>query len=268
MMEIIGTQYTAKIVSRLLPCVHLYEDATDYSPRTIGTFSNAKFRSVADGEAVTPTVFSKNRLTTIAPMFVTDKFIITDTRMKSDPANVMRDASNELAYGFADKLDSDIAEKFTGFTGGTVGVTNTPLKWASIRNASLILSANKAHGKLFCVLHPYQWVHLMDTLIGNPHPRAVTPYNDLEGVYFESELMPNITFVVCPTVLINEDKNAFGAMFAREAIGLDIRQPFTIETQRNDKNNTIELDASAGYGVGVTRPEFGVTIISDASIPA
>jgi hypothetical protein len=57
-------------------------------------------------------------------------------------------------------------------------------------------------------------------------------------------------------------------MFARSAIALDMRQPFTINPQWNASysgNGAWELNASIEYAYGVYRPKFGCEMIGTSA---
>jgi len=61
---------------------------------------------------------------------------------------------------------------------------------------------------------------------------------------------------------------AVGCMFARPAIALDIRQPFTINPQLDASysgNGAWEVNASMEYAYGVYRPTFGAQLIVTSS---
>jgi hypothetical protein len=61
---------------------------------------------------------------------------------------------------------------------------------------------------------------------------------------------------------------ATGAMFAKPAMALDIRQGFTINPQWNASysgSGAWELNASMEYAYGVYRPTYGVQLIGTSS---
>jgi len=265
-----GTLFTLTNQARLLPTVRLYQDAVGYAPRTLGEYTPANVRTVAEGEDVTPTAFNKTSLATITPMLRADNYLITDARMSSDPDNVMRDASEQLGGAFADNIDTDIVALFASLTGGTVGTAGNPLTWAMISNASAILSARKAMGRVFCVLHPYQWADLVASATSTGHAiaNAVNVYNELDGVYFMSGVVANTTFVVTPAITVDVNDDATGAMYVGSAIGVDMRQGFVLRADRDESRFSTELNASMVYGVGAIRPLLGIKIISDATLPA
>lgn len=225
-----GTLFTLHNQARLLPTVRLYNDASGYNPRVLGEYTEANVRTVAEGEDVTPTAFNKSTLATVTPMLRADNYLVTDARMTSDPDNVMRDAANQLGNAFADNIDTDIVGLFASLTGGTVGTAGNPLTWAMISNASAILSARKASGRIFCVLHPYQFADLVSsaTTTGHAIASTVNSFNELDGVYFMSGVVANTTFVVTPAITIDANADATGAMYASDALALDMRQGFRI----------------------------------------
>jgi hypothetical protein len=265
-----GALYTLENQTRLLPTVRLYTNNRGLAPRSISEYTATNVRTVVEGDDVTPTQLGKTLLGTITPSIKADQYFITDARMESDPDDVMRDASIQLGNGFADKWDSDIVGVFSSFTGGTVGSAGNALTWTMISNAQAILSANKAYGQVFCVLHPYQWADLVATATTAGHSinSIVNVYNDLSAVYFQSAGVAGVTFAVTPAISIDSNDDAIGAMYVMDAIGVDIRKPFYIETQRDASRGGTEVNAQMHYGVGVIRPTLGVKIVSDATTPS
>ena len=58
-----------------------------------------------------------------------------------------------------------------------------------------------------------------------------------------------------------------GGMFSRDALGLDLRQPFRIEPQRDASRGGggWELNATIEFAAGVYRPTFGCNLVGTSS---
>jgi len=258
---------TFVIKNQLLKTTRLFQDRDNFSPRCVYEHSEGNIPKVAEGEDTTST--PNHKFITFAPQRHDIQHFLSDKQPKTVSGNPVLDVSNQLAYAFAHKLDSDITETFKKFTGGTVGATGKKLTWGRISRASANLSINKAHGHEFCVLHPYQWVDLIATASDAGHiiTRRANNYIWEHGMYFESTLMPNTTFFVTPAIVIDVNGDATGAMYASNAIGVDIRQEFTVKAQRDANRQATEINASMVYDVGILNPLFGIKIISDVTDP-
>jgi len=133
--------------SKLLKTVRLFQGRDDFEPRCYGTGSKGNVRTVAEGEDVIAT--PNDKFTTFVPQRRADRLFLSDNHPKSGSGNPILDVATELEQDFAHNLDSDIAESFANFTGGTVGGTGKTLTWATISAARKILWANKVHGRFF-----------------------------------------------------------------------------------------------------------------------
>ena len=86
----------------------------------------------------------------------------------------------------------------------------------------------------------------------------------MSGFYQAS--LDNMDFFVDAN--ITAGGTAYGGMFAKQAIALDMRQPFTINPQWDASYAGVgawELNASMVYGFGVYRPTYGVTLVGKAA---
>jgi len=76
-----------------------------------------------------------------------------------------------------------------------------------------------------------------------------------------------IDFFVTSNISIDGNADAYGALFARDAMAFDVRRAPRLESERDASRRGLELVMSTIYGHGVWRPEWGVAVISDATAP-
>jgi len=196
--------------------------------------------------------------------------IPVDKEIRDNEEETLKDLSEEFGEVFGFQIDTAIAESFSQFVGTGVGIEGEPLRWATISAASASLSAQGGHGKIFCVLHPYQWHSLAHTIVvsGGIIVKSVNVLRDPLSVYFATTVFENISFIISPAVQIDKYGNALGAIYVKDSIAVDVRQGFVIDAERNLAVEEITtLYASMAYGVAVARPDYGVKIISSAFAP-
>jgi len=254
--------------SKLLQTALLFQDRDDFAPRCYGTDSEGKVRNWDLAEGVKPS--DGDKFTTFTPQSYGDQCSVSDRRMQNNPDHTIHEVGVQLGNDFSKRLDTKILDFFESFTGGTAGTPCNPLTWTHISIASALLANQGIRGQVFCVLHPFQWADLLKSasttgLGGTITPNAV--HNQLNGVYFDSSDMGGTTFIVSRRIVLGEGNTAIGAMYVRDAIGLDIRSPFIIRTQRDGRLDSTYIHSSMVYDVGIMNPELGVKIISDASSP-
>lgn len=195
---------------------------------------------------------------------------VSDKEIRDNEEETLKDLSEEFGEVFGFQIDTAIAESFSQFVGTGVGTAGEPLRWATISAAGASLSAQGGQGKIFCVLHPYQWHSLANTIVisGGIVVKSVNVIRDPLSVYFATTVFENISFIISPAVQIDENGNAIGAIYVKDSIAMDVRQGFAIGAERNLAVEEITtLYASMAYGVAVARPDYGVKIISSAFAP-
>ena len=249
----------------IAPFVTVFNE-TGSAPRIFGAYSGGTFAAVAEDADMTAQAFNSSVSGTITPSTYGQQFLLTTRRIKSDPANAQAEAGQFLGETAAAHIDTNLAGLFTSFTGGTVGTAGGTLTWANILLAQAKMRANKIFGRYTVVLHPIQWYYLtsassgVPTFIDNP----VLKESVINGFYQAS--FSNMDFIVDANIA--SGTAAVAGMFAKPAIALDMRQPFTINPQWNASysgSGAWELNASMEYGYGVYRPTYGVKMIGTSS---
>lgn len=243
----------------------VFNDNQGLAPRIYGEYSGGTFASIAGTVDMSAQTFSASAGGTITPSTYGQQISLTVNRIKSDPAGAQRDAGQYLGETAAAHIDTNLAGLLDDFTGGTAGTAGGTLTWANIFYAQAILRGNKVYGRYSVVLHPLQWYYLTSASSGVP---TLMQSEDIKNRFmsgFYQASLDNMDFFVDAN--ITAGGTAYGGMFAKPAIALDMRQPFTINPQWDASYAGVgawELNASMVYGFGVYRPTYGVTLVGKA----
>jgi len=257
---------TAQEGNVVAPFVTTFSDSQSAAPRIFGEYSGGTFLAVAESADSTQQTFNAAAAGTLTPAVMASMILLTERRIRSDPATATREAGVYLGQTASAKIDTDLAGLFTSLTGGTVGTAGGTLTWANIFRAQAYIRTNKVFGAYTCILHPVQWYYLTSATSGVPTLMQNTSIAEsIVGNFYQASF-GGIDFFVDAN--ITSGTAAVGAMFAKQAIALDIRQGFSIEPQRNASysgNGAWEINASMEYAYGVYRPTYGVKMVGTSS---
>lgn len=252
---------TAQEGNVIAPFVTVFNE-TGSAPRVFGSYSGGTFASVAESADMTPQEFNASVSGTITPTTYGQQFLLTTRRIRSDPNNAQAEAGQYLGETAAAHIDTNLAGVFSSFTGGTVGTAGGTLTWTQILRAQAYMRTNKIFGRYTVILHPVQWFYLtsgttgVPTFIDNPDLK-----NSIIGGFYQASFS-NMDFFADANIA--SGTAAVAGMFAKPAIALDMRQPFTINPQWDASysgSGAWELNASMEYGFGVYHPTYGVKLI-------
>lgn len=236
------------------------------APRVFGSYSGGTFAAVAESADMTQQSFNASAGGTLTPSVYGQMALLTTRRLRSDPANAQADAGRYLGETAAAHIDTNLAGLFSSLTGGTVGTAGGTITWANIFRAQAYLRTNKVFGSYACVLHPVQWYYLTSATTGVPTLMQNTSIAESFVGGFYQASFGGIDFFVDANIA--SGTAAVGAMFAKPAIALDVRQAFAIAPQWNASysgNGAWELNASMEYAYGVFRPTYGVQMIGTSA---
>lgn len=235
---------------------------TGSAPRIFGAYSGGTFAAVAEDADMSAQAFNSSASGTITPATYGSQILLTERRIASDPANAQAEAGQYLGETASAHIDTNLAGVFASLTGGTVGTAGGTLTWANILRAQAYLRTNKVFGRYTVVVHPVQWYYLtsassgVPTFIDNPNLKESV----INGFYQAS--FGNMDFLADANIA--SGTAAVAGMFAKPAIVLDMRRPFTINPQWDASysgSGGWELNSSMEYGYGVYRPIYGVKMI-------
>jgi hypothetical protein len=224
---------------------------------------------VAETDDVVAQEYGRSAKATLTPAEAAASAFISDQRVESDDQGIVGDTARELGIGLAQKIEIDLLGNFSSLTGGTVGAAGSVLTWGHVLAAQSRLRAANAPMPYVCTLHPYQWHDLATTLSVANSSQVNAP--GLQDSLVRNFFMGNaygIDFFVTSNISIDGSDDAFGAMFARDAMAFDVRRAPRLESERDASRRGLELVMSTIYAHGTWRPEWGVSILSDATAPS
>ena len=259
-----GALFTLRGMNSLVNTVTVFNDTTGWNPRKLTSYSAANPGTVAEGaETSDVTAFNRSLTKTINPYRVSDRFLLTDQRLRTDPLNVRADAAMELGQSFATYVDTAISAFFDNLTGGTIGSAGGTLTWANIIMSKAKLRQLKVPEPYFCVLGEGQWYHLMNSVSVDASSFANAPgFNDrILQNYYNTTLLGGVTFVVTPNVQSSGGTAVYGAMYSPRALVYDERLPFGIEPDRKASQMAWEINANMEFAADVWAANRGIQLL-------
>lgn len=248
------------------PHIEVWQDSTSPAPRVFGSYSGGTFLAVAESGDNSAQAFNASAGGTLTPAVYAQMIEMTNRRLRAEPGRAQREAGIHLGNTLAAAVDTQLAGLFSSLTGGTAGTAGGTLTWANVFRAQAYIRTQKVAGPYTCVLHPVQWYYLTSASSGVPTLMQSEAIKDsVVGTFYQASF-GGIDFFVDAN--ITSGTAAVGAMFARDAMVLDIRQPFKIEPQYFAKisgNGGWELNASMEYAYGVYQPTHGAQLIGTSA---
>ena len=248
------------------PHIEVWQDSSSPAPRVFGSYSGGTFLAVAESADNAAQAFNAASSGTLTPAVYAQMIELTNRRLRAEPGRAQREAGIHLGNTLASSVDTQLAGLFSSLSGGTVGTAGGTLTWANVFLAQAKMRTNKMAGPYTCVLHPVQWYYLTSASSGVPTLMQSEAIKDsVVGTFYQASF-GGIDFFVDAN--ITSGTAAVGGMFVRDAMVLDIRQPFKIEPQYDAKisgNGGWELNASMEYAYGVYQPTHGVNMVGTSS---
>lgn len=257
---------TAQEFNVVAPLVHSFTPRSDSLPRTWATYSGGTFAQTAETDDLTAQTLTPSVAGTITPLVFAQQIFLSDKRLRNDPMGAQNEAGEYLGNLAASDVDTALVGLFTSFTGGTVGSAGGTLSFADAFLASGRLRKNKVPGPYFCVVDPMQWARMTSATTGVPTLIQVPAFAESVVGQFYSGSYAGVHYFVDAN--ITAGTASVGAMFGRQAMFLDERQPFTIRPQYDASRSGQggwELNASLEYAKGVFRPTYGVKMIGTSA---
>ena len=224
--------------------------------------------AVADGDDLSNTAFATTKKE-ITASEVGVMVELTDLLNESASDDVAAAVGRQLGAAMAEKLDTDLAALFSGFS-SVVNKTSAAVTVQDLFKAAATLKAKKAdqNGAFACVLHPYQAYDLKNQLT-NAGSTMSHSLSDVGNRALENGFLGRIANIDIfeSTVVTGGDSAGayYGAVMTRDALGLMIKRSMRIETERNASKRSLEIVGSMAYGVSELFDSYGVAIVSDAT---
>lgn len=248
------------------PHIEVWQDSDSPAPRVFGSYSGGTFLAVAESADNAAQAFNATSSGTLTPAVYAQMIEMTNRRLRAEPGRAQREAGVHLGNTLASSVDTQLAGLFSSLSGGTVGTAGGTLTWANVFLAQAKMRTNKLAGPYTVVLHPVQWYYLTSASSGVPTLMQSEAIKDsVVGTFYQASF-GGMDFYVDAN--ITSGTAAVGGMFVRDAMVLDIRQPFKIEPQYFAKisgNGGWELNASMEYAYGVYQPTHGVNMVGTSS---
>ena len=248
------------------PHIQVWQDSDSPAPRVFGSYSGGTFLAVAESADSTAQAFNAASSGTLTPAVYAQMIELTNRRLRAEPGRAQREAGVHLGNTLASAVDTQLAGLFSSLTAGTAGTAGGTLTWANVFRAQAYIRTQKVAGPYTVVLHPVQWYYLTSAASGVPTLMQSEAIKDsVVGTFYQASF-GGMDFYVDAN--ITSGTAAVGAMFARDAMVLDIRQPFKIEPQYFAKisgNGGWELNASMEYAYGVYQPTHGAQLIGTSA---
>jgi len=262
------TLFVAREQAVLPGLVRVFSDSQSLTPRVATQYTGGTIQTLSETTDMSAQTFTPGSISALNPGIVGAQYYLTDARLSSDWNQARDDASNDLGQIMGVKMDTDLAGTFSSLTGGTVGTAGGTIAWKDIFKAQTLLRQNAVPGPYVCVLQPGQW-YFLGTVVafGASQSNAPGAQDRLAaGPFFQGSYY-GIDFYVDAN--ITSGTAAVGALFGRDALGLDIRRAMRIEPQRDASRGGggWELNLTAVYGYGVWRPTWGAKITATSVVP-
>ena len=255
--------------SVMAPLVNGYGDMTGLASRYFNQYTGGSVVSLAETADLSSQTFTPGTVSVITPAQFGAQYFLTDLRVESDPFAVRADAARDLGELFAVHVDSNLAGTaiFANLTGGTVGSAGGTITWANIMAGISHLRRQNAPQPYTAVLEHGQWYHLAASIApGVTLTNTPALQNALASRFFMGSAF-GVDFYIDSNIA--SGTAAYGALFAREAIALDVRRAFRLEPERDASRGGggWELNATTVYAYGIWRAKFGVQMIGTSVLP-
>jgi N4-gp56 family major capsid protein len=222
---------------------------------------------LTEGTAASPADVSTDGVTlTVSEIGLATQ--VTDLARISSASNVVADVGRLFGEAIARKMDQDLTALFDSFSTNVVGTDSSALTAATIFQAvAKLKSAAVPSNDIVCVLHPavaYDLKSSITNVFANPNAGDLQNEAMRQGYIGQLAGIPVFeTSNIANTGTAGDFK---GGVFHRDAIGLAMMQDIKIESQRQALLRGDDIIATAIYGKGIIREQYGVEVVADSSI--
>jgi N4-gp56 family major capsid protein len=260
--EAIFTAQESSLVRNLVTTYDLSGD--DGKTIQVPIYPEVTAAALTEGSDMSSTAVSTTSVT-ITAAEVGVQAVLSDLAAKSSSRDIASDLGRVLGEAVAKKMDEDLIGLFDGFS-TSLGATTTELTAAHFFNAAAQLDAANAPGQKYAVLHPYQ--------VYNMKANLTNTFANPNGGDLQNEAMRNgyvgslagIDIFESANIDVDGSGDSKGAIFVPQALGLAICWDVNIEPQRDASIRGWELNATACYGVGELKDNYGIEMYFDAGL--
>jgi N4-gp56 family major capsid protein len=192
---------------------------------------------------------------------------LTDKLSYSDILGNIDAYAEQLGKALADKIDTDLAALFAGFS-GTAGSTGVDITEADFLTAIYTLENGDAPKPYVAVLHPRQVADLRTAIASSSASlHSLQRSGDLVSnqAGFAYNLYNVDVYQTTNVATANTSADRCGAMMSKgQALGIVWKQAAKTELQRDASLRATEVVVTSCYGVGELVDAYGVKIVTDA----
>lgn len=264
--------FVARAANFMQGLVSIKNDTAGMAPRKNYEYNAGVADDIGESDDLTGDAFTPSVLSTLTPGEIGEQFVLTDQRLADSAtiADIRNDAARELGFAASDKVEADLLGDFRSLTGGTIGASGSAMTWGYLFAAATVarVSIKRETVPLYAVLHEYQWHVLAKaaSVAGTSIAQAPQFTDSVMATWYRGTVA-GINLFVTPNSNMLVSTDAYGAVFAKEALALDWRRPIRIEPERDASRRCYEFNMSAVFAHGVWRPTWGVQLISAATAP-
>ena len=247
--------------SVMAPLVNSYGDRVGLADRFYSRYTGGTIGALAETADLSSQTFTPGTISVLTPAQYGAQYYITDLRVDSDPFSVRADAGRDLGQLLAVHVDTNLVGTFGSFTGGTIGTAGGTITWSNVAAGVSYLRRQKVAMPYYAIWEPGQWYHLAAAVAaGVTVTNMPALQNAVSGAFYVGSAMGVNHYI---DANITSGTAATGAIFAREAVGLDTRRGFRLEPQRDASRGGggWELNATMVYAYGVWNPLAGVQAV-------
>lgn len=155
-------------------------DMQGWNARKISSYlPTRRAKELAEDTAIPSTKALRARKATIEPKEIGDRYRITERRSSTDLESVIADTVSFLGEAIGSKIESDaFATALSTFRGGTLGSGASDYSLNLMLQAATLFRARRKRGQLFHVIHPYQALPVMESLIDYAGAQVNPTYRD------------------------------------------------------------------------------------------
>ncbi len=240
-----------------------FSDRTGLATRQNSQYGGATMNQIAETDDLSGQAFTPSSIATLTPVEFGAQYVLTDSRIESDPFSVATDAATDLGLAMATKVETSLMSHFDEFTGGTIGAAGSTCTWSYVMAMETVLKTKFAPYPYVLVLSPAQWFPLARaaSVAGTATNAAPSLLEAVNSMFFVRQV-GGVSIFVSNNVETNST-NAYAGMFSRDALGFDLRRAPRLEYERDASRRATEANLTSVFAHGVWRPTFGVLGIFD-----
>ena len=191
---------------------------------------------------------------------------VTDDDIEDANDDVIKKHGRILGEAIATKDDVDALTLFSSLSGG-LGAAGATITLGYFTATLTQLRAAYAKGEYYCVLHPYVYHDLAESIILNSsYGQLLEAGSDIAKKFRAKEFM-GVGIYEDANITVDASDDSYGAMFTKECFCRVDKRPLRIEKERDASLRGWELNATTRYIYGEVEDTFGKYLLFDTQAP-